>query len=82
MKNYWFSFSFRGENKGVCLVQAETPEEALLKTFELEIHPENDDIAAFELENLEGEDSRLEFDRLYSSQEMEELGYPAKGYTH
>jgi hypothetical protein len=73
MKTYWFSYSYRGENTGVFLTQAETDEEAI-KLAEA-IAPENDDVFACEIVDLKLEHPSLELDRLYTSQEMNELGY-------
>jgi hypothetical protein len=42
LKCYFFSFSFEGENQGCCNVKAETPELALQKTIDLDIHPKHD----------------------------------------
>lgn len=74
MKIHWFSFSFEGENKGVCLVEANSREEAEDKAKNLGIFPENDDVAHYELEDLSKEID-LELNRLYSTEEMIEKGY-------
>ncbi len=74
MKKYWFSFSFKGKNQGICIVEEENEIKAEQKTIDLGIHPEYDDILCFELNSLD-KDPDLELDKLYSSEEMIELGY-------
>lgn len=74
MRNFWFSFSFKGINNGVCVVQAEDYNSALEKTISLFIHPEHDDIACYVLEDSDL-DPKISFNRLYFKHEMAELGY-------
>lgn len=74
MSNYWFSFSYKGDNVGVCIVQAESIDEALIKTKKLKIHPTSDNIRVYEFDSLK-DDDKLSLNRLYFKQEMIELGY-------
>ena len=64
MNIYWFSFSFDGKNMGVCLIKADTPEEALAKCDNLRLTPEYDDIYCVESNDMSNE-APLQFNRLY-----------------
>ena len=75
MKHYWFSFSYLGTHRGVCLVEAMTDEEAYDKIFNLKLAPIHDDISGFEIADISKEHPSLEFNRLYSSEEMIAFGY-------
>ena len=72
MKYYWFSFSYKGKNNGVCVVEATSSEEAIQKTIDLNIHPPHDDIFSCVISELE---SGMTVDRLYSQEEMFNIGY-------
>lgn len=74
MKIFWFSFSDCMENKGVCIVKADTAEEARDKIENLGLMPEHDDIFCAELNDLDY-DPGMEFNVLYSSEEMIKKGY-------
>lgn len=74
MKNYWFSFSFKGKNNGICIVQEENPENALDKITNLKLKPEYDDIYCVEVEDM-SQEAPLEYNILYSPEEMIALGY-------
>ena len=73
MNIYWNSFSLKGKNQGVCLVEAETKEEALLKTKELNIHPNNDDIYTTIIFDLKAQG--LELNKLYNPDELFKSGF-------
>jgi hypothetical protein len=74
MNIYWFSFSLANVNQGVCLIQADTPQEALAKCDNLKLTPEYDDIYCTESNDMSRE-APLQFNRLYSPEEMIEFGY-------
>jgi len=74
MKKYWCSFSSKAKNMGVCIVEADSKQNALDKTINLGIHPENDDVMCIELDNLNTEPG-LELNILYSNEDMIRLGY-------
>ncbi len=74
MKNYWFSFSSRGGNNGVCIVQADTPEEAKDKVENLKLMPDHDHIFCCEITDKK-ELEKFEFNRLYTPSDMFKLGY-------
>ncbi len=69
-KYYWFSFSYKGKNQGVCIVESDTIEEAQHKVIELNIAPKYDNIEYFSL--LEAE---LPLNVLVTPEEMIKLGY-------
>jgi hypothetical protein len=69
-KYYWFSFSFKGKNQGVCLVETDTVEEAQDKVIELGIVPEYDHIQVFGISEAE-----LPLNILVSPEEIIKLGY-------
>lgn len=75
MNIFWISFSYKGKNNGVCLVMADDENSALDKADNLGIKPDNDDIMVIALSELGEEDSKLEFNRLYSREEMIEFKY-------
>jgi hypothetical protein len=77
MKNYWFSFSSLGGNNGVCIVQADTPQDAKDKAENLKLIPECDHIFCCEITD-EKEISKFEFNRLYTPEDMIALGYVPK----
>jgi hypothetical protein len=64
---YWFSFSHKGKNVGVCVVSEETEEKAKAKAKLLGIYPENDDVASFTIEELESE---MVENVLYTTEQM------------
>jgi hypothetical protein len=71
MENYyWFSFSYKGKNQGVCLVEADTTEEARHKVLELNIAPDYDHIQCFGISEAE-----LPLNVLVTPEEMVKLGY-------
>ena len=70
MSWYWFSFSFEGKNQGCCNVEANSEEEGLQKTIDLNIHPKHDDIMVFEIPSPE-----LEVDKLISPKEVANQGF-------
>lgn len=74
MNTYWFSFCYGRVNKGVCLIQADTAEEALAKCDNLKLTPEYDDIFCTLANDMTGE-ADLQINRLYSPEEMIEFGY-------
>ena len=65
--SYFISFS----NQGVCQVESENTDAARKKVLKLGIHPECDDVMVWGV----NEPYDLELDRLYSKQEMRDLGY-------
>lgn len=67
---YWFSFSYKGENQGVCLVKANTFEESLKKVIDLKIAPNHDHIQCFGISEPE-----LPLDVLITPDKLRELGY-------
>lgn len=70
---YFFSFSFEGVNQGCCNVKAETPELALQKTIDLDIHPKHDPgKGVFCVQMIELE---LPEDQLIPKEEMLRLQY-------
>lgn len=69
-KYFWFSFSHEGGNQGVCLVEADTPEEARLKVIGLNIAPEHDNVHCFGISEAE-----LPLNVLVTPEEMVKLGY-------
>ena len=69
---YWLSFSFKGENQGVCIINAPTLEDAREKAQELKIWPENDHIEAYLL-NAKPDD--LKPDTLIKAEELMKKGY-------
>lgn len=71
---YWFSFSYKGTNQGVCMVESHSKESALQKTIDLNIHPKHDSIKMFDAKAIP-ENKEIELDRLYSKQEMIALNY-------
>lgn len=74
MKNYWFSFSYKGKNNGVCIVQADTRGSAEDKLENLKLIPDYDDVACYEIDDISDEDG-LDFNILYSTEEMIAKGY-------
>jgi hypothetical protein len=74
MKYYWFSFSHRGTNVGVCIVEAETKGKAHKKAIELNLFPIHDHHVCYELDNLD-DDNEMEVNKLYSREEMMKLNY-------
>lgn len=79
MNIYWFSFSFEGKNNGVCLIEAYNPEDAFDKCKNLKLMPEYDDIYCTTVNDMAME-ADLQFNRLYSPEEMVENGYSIKNY--
>lgn len=75
MKIYWISFSYKGNNNGVCLIMADCQNGALDKVDNLGIRPNSDDVLVIELDELGEKDSHMEFNRLYNKSEMSSLGY-------
>ena len=69
-KYYWYSFSYEGKNQGVCLVEANTPEEARHKVIELKIAPEHDHGQCFGISKAE-----IPLNVLVTPDEMIKLGY-------
>jgi hypothetical protein len=69
-KYYWFSFSHAGGNQGVCLVEADTPEEARHKVIELNIAPDHDHVQCYGISKPE-----IPLNVLITPKEMVELGY-------
>lgn len=74
MKTYWFSFSLNGDNNGVCIIEAESEAEGIAKLVKSNLIPNYDDVLGFEISDL-SEEAALEYNRLYSCQEMIDLGY-------
>jgi hypothetical protein len=64
-----------GTNQGVCNVQADSFEEALIKAIELNLVPTHDDVESFELEEAE-----LPVDILFTRQQMIDKDYEAERY--
>lgn len=79
MKIFWLSFSLRGKNQGVCVVMADSNEEAKEKCINLGLYPENDDVACWNLTSMK-KDPGIKFNRLYSEEEMIEMGYIPKEF--
>lgn len=73
-KTYWFSYSFNGENNGVCVVEANTVEEAKQKVEELKLAPESDDIMIIEIEDFNN-DPYIKLNTYYSREDMFNFGY-------
>jgi hypothetical protein len=75
--SYWF-LSFREAEKnlnlGVCVVQAEDEESALDESWLKKVNPGGEVLFA-EMTEEEFKSEELELDRLYSRQEMKDLGY-------
>ena len=71
MGYYWFSFSHKGKNTGVCVVKSTDLESANEKTIELEIHPAHDDIECYLV--APAQFSSMEVDRLYTPAEMRHI---------
>ena len=69
-KYYWFSFSHKGENQGVCLIEADTPGEAQIKVIELGIAPHYDHVQCFRISEAE-----IPLNILVTYEEMVKLGY-------
>jgi len=63
--HHWFSFSYKGKNQGVCVVEANNHKEALQKTIDNNIQPPHDDIASYQ-----GYWPEMKLDYLYSKAEM------------
>ena len=74
MKTYWFSFSFQGKNNGVCIVEADSEIEGIVKLVNSNLIPEYDDVLGYELNDM-SEEASLEYNRLYTSEEMIAFGY-------
>lgn len=74
MNIYWFSFSFRGKNNGVCLIEAKTLESAETIILEKKLVPENDHAICVKIDDL-SQEGEFEFNRLYSPEEMRKIGY-------
>lgn len=81
MKIFWFSFSYKGKNNGVCVLQAGNKSEASVKI--LDFQPDYDDVFCCELKitTLAEEHPKLEFNKLYTPEDMIALGY-ASQKTH
>ena len=73
MKIFWFSFSYKGKNNGVCVLEARTMAESE-RDAKL-IAPDNDDMFCCEIQSLSDEHKKMEFNRLYSPEEMNQFGY-------
>ena len=77
MKNkklYWLSFSFKGENQGICVVEANSIVEAKIEAEQLGLIPENDDIFCIEIPSLDKEIG-ISLNKFYSREEMQSVGY-------
>lgn len=76
MKYYFLSFRDPDINRnlGVCIVQAPTLRAAIVKAYKKDINP-GGEVASFELTESEFIEEGLELDRLYSREEMKEMGY-------
>ena len=74
-KYYWFSFSYQGENQGVCLVEAENSELARQKVVELGIAPQCDHIKCFGIAEAE-----IPLNTLFTADEMIKSGYTPKAF--
>lgn len=74
MKIFWFSFSYKGKNNGVCVVKADTEEDGFEKIENLQLLPDYDDVHCTECENIDN-DPGIEFNVLYSPEEMVQKGY-------
>lgn len=75
-KYFWFSFSYRGQNNGVCLIEADSPEEADDKIIALNLVPSFDDVKCFQIDNAE-----IELNRLFSYEELVDMGYMSETTT-
>lgn len=69
---YWFSFSLKGQNQGVCIINAPTLEQAREEAEDLKIWPENDHVEAYLL-NAKPVD--LKEDVLITPEELTKKGY-------
>lgn len=74
MKIFWFSFSYQGKNNGICVVKADTEDDAYEKIENLGLLPDNDDILCQECVDLD-DDPEIDFNILYSPEEMIAKGY-------
>ena len=69
-KCYWFSFSLKGENQGVCNVMASSEAFAYERIENLGLMPSYDHVALYV-----GDKPELELDRFYTSKELKKLNY-------
>ena len=70
LKWFWVSFSLDGTNVGVCNIQAISDAQARIKINDLGIMPKFDHASVYE-----HHDKEMEPNRLYSRDEMIEMGY-------
>lgn len=67
-KLYWISFSYEGENQGVCMTESTSKKKAIEKVKA--ISPKSDDILCLECPVAE-----ISLDRFYTKEEMSDEGY-------
>lgn len=78
MNPYWISFASNNANLGCCIVDANSPEEAIKKTKKLKINPGGEALA-FQLPSSALEDLRLGKNRLIPSEELQSNRYTKLG---
>lgn len=70
-KYFWYSFSYQGNNQGVCLIEANSKLEADTKLAELKISPSHfNDVLCVPIE-----DQEIELNVLISPKDMQQKGY-------
>jgi hypothetical protein len=74
MNTYWLSFATDGGNLGVCLVDAETLQEAIQRTHFLGINP-GGEVMSFVMPTGEPEIARWGKDHLIKPEEFKAAGY-------
>ena len=68
----WISFSHVGGAQGICVVEGDTPEEALDNAQSKDLVPDYDHIQLYLIDKL---DPGIEKDKFYTAEELREMGY-------
>ena len=76
MNYIWLSFASEetGKNLGICVVEALTLDEALKKAWSLKLNP-GGTVAGYSMDDEQFQKQKVELNRLYTRQEMTDLGH-------